>query len=113
MRSADATGGDRVGSTRWLESADRCARTLLRWLRAGYPGDAPRTGYVPLLALCSRPGLSAAEIAAAVEVLAAGPAVVTDFQIQRVILEHADSLPDATDIDTVAKLLGDRRRHAR
>jgi len=32
-----------------------CFARLLRWLRAGYPPGPPRHGYVPLIALMSRP----------------------------------------------------------
>jgi hypothetical protein len=75
----------------------RMRGTLLKtieWLRAGYPDNAPRTGYSPLIAL-------------------QGPASLTDHQIRRItnaVTDHPGD-PTKTDIEATILEVTDRLPH--
>lgn len=54
---------------------------IIEWLRAGYPDDAPRTGYSPLLALNGPLSLSARQTAQIVAKLGEGPTDSIDIEV--------------------------------
>jgi Protein of unknown function (DUF3349) len=56
-------------------------RSLIDWLRAGYPDEAPRTGYSPLLALNGPIALSRKQIRQVLDRLATGIYDKTDIEV--------------------------------
>lgn len=56
-------------------------RSIIDWLRAGYPDEAPRTGYSPLLALNGPIALSARQTEQIVAELGEGPADSVDIGV--------------------------------
>ena len=68
--SDPAPGGYRATA---CERIGRMFRSIIDWLRAGYPDEAPRTGYSPLLALNGPIALSARQTAQIVAELGEGP----------------------------------------
>ena len=56
-------------------------RSLIDWLRAGYPQEAPRTGYSPLMALSGPTALSRKQIGHVLDCLATGIYDKTDIEV--------------------------------
>jgi hypothetical protein len=54
-------------------------KSIIDWLRAGYPDEAPATGYSPLLALN-------------------GPIALTERQTEQIVAEVAEESVDSIDI---------------
>lgn len=59
----------------------RPVRSLIDWVRAGYPDEAPRTGYSPLLALMGPISLTRSQLDRIVCELDARPADPVDVQV--------------------------------
>ncbi|MGO8963724.1 DUF3349 domain-containing protein [Mycobacterium sp.] len=78
-------------------------RSLIEWLRAGYPDDAPRTGHSPLLALNGPLALSARQTAQIVGELGDRPTDSIDIGVA--ITKATDRLPTQTQIRTVTHAL--------
>jgi hypothetical protein len=56
-------------------------RSVIDWIRAGYPEEAPTYGYSPLLALMGPISLTRNEIRRVVEELGDGPAHPVDVKV--------------------------------
>jgi hypothetical protein len=78
--------------------------SVIGWLRAGYPEEAPATGYSPLLALNGPIALTPRQIEHIVSGLDGGPADITDLEVA--ITKATDRLPTETQIRAVVRLLG-------
>jgi Protein of unknown function (DUF3349) len=74
---------------------------LTGFLRAGYPDAAPRTGYVPALALLRRRLTEDEVCAVSAELAAWGDALIDDIQIGATIIRITHDLPAVEDIDRV------------
>jgi hypothetical protein len=77
--------------------------SIIAWLRAGYPDDAPGTGYSPLLALNGPVSLSARQTARIVRALGDGPAGPIDIAVA--ITKATDRLPTQGQTRTVAQAI--------
>jgi Protein of unknown function (DUF3349) len=85
--------------------------SIINWLRAGYPDDAPRTGYSPLLALNGPISLSDKQTQEVVDQL---PLPCDRADIGVAITKATDRLPNESQVQKVAGVLRDRvhsRRH--
>lgn len=80
---------------------------VVGFLRGGYPEGAPRTGYVPLLALLRR-RLSDDEVSAVAAELAWGAALIDGIDIGAAITRITDELPSAEDINRIKHRLSMR-----
>jgi uncharacterized protein DUF3349 len=66
----------------------RPVQSVIEWVRAGYPDEAPRTGYSPLLALM-------------------GPISMTRSQLDRIVRELDARRADPIDVQVaIAKITG-------
>jgi hypothetical protein len=98
--SAPAPGGQRAtGSTRF----GRVFGSIIEWLRAGYPEQAPRTGYSPLLALNGPLSLSARQTDQVVAELGEGPTDSIDIEVT--ITKVTNQLPTPTQTRAVTRAL--------
>ena len=88
-----------------MPSSRFCSRfeTVVAWLRAGYPDEAPRTGHSPLLALNGPRGLTPTERKSVFDELT-GRAVDTN-DIEVAITKATDRLPTRAQVRTIAKRL--------
>ena len=77
--------------------------SITEWLRAGYPDEAPRTGYSPLLALNGPIALSARQTAQIVSELGDAPSDLIDIGVA--ITKATDRLPTQTQTQTVTQAL--------
>jgi hypothetical protein len=59
----------------------RPVRSIIDWLRAGYPDEAPRIGYSPLIALHGPTSLSRKQIRQVLDCLATGVYDKTDIEV--------------------------------
>lgn len=78
-------------------------RSVIGWLRAGYPDEAPRTGYSPLLALGGPMALTARQTQRIVDDLASAPADIIDIGIA--ITKTTGRLPTPTQTSAIALAL--------
>ncbi len=100
-------------SARRVERARRCPatgsgigrafRSMIGWLRAGYPDEAPATGYSALLALNGPITLTPKQIEQVLGYLASKPVGVADIEIA--ITKATDHLPTAAQVRAVVRLL--------
>jgi hypothetical protein len=77
--------------------------SIIEWLRTGYPDEAPRTGYSPLLALNGPIALSARQTAQIVAELDEGPTDPIDIGVT--ITKATNRLPTQAQTRTVARAL--------
>lgn len=70
--------------------------SIIDWLRAGYPDDAPRTGYSPLLALNGAMALSARQTAQIVAELGEGHPNSVDIEVTVTKVTHQLPTPMQT-----------------
>ena len=77
--------------------------SIIGWLRAGYPDEAPRNGYSPLLALNGPVSLSARQTAQIVAQLRQGPVDPVDVGVT--ITKVTNKLPTRAQIRTVTSAL--------
>jgi Protein of unknown function (DUF3349) len=81
-------------------------QSVLGWLRAGYPDDAPRTGHSPLLALNGPLALTPHQTEHVIAELDGG----TDTSdIEVAITKATDRLPTKTQIHAIQQALRHRR----
>ncbi|KZS76464.1 hypothetical protein A4G26_21730 [Mycobacterium kansasii] len=78
-------------------------RSVIGWLRSGYPEEAPPRGYAPLLALNGPMALTPRQTQQVVDELAGAPADTTDIEVA--ITKATDRLPTQTQIRAVALAL--------
>ena len=78
-------------------------RSVIGWLRAGYPDEAPPTGYSPLLALFGPMSLTPRQTQHIVEALDGAPADTIDIEVA--ITKATDRLPTQAQIRAVAMAL--------
>ena len=78
-------------------------RSVIGWVRSGYPDEAPPTGYSPLLALNGPMSLTARLTQHIVAELDGVPADTTDIEVA--ITKATDRLPTHTQIRAVAMAL--------
>ena len=78
-------------------------RSVIDWLRAGYPDEAPPTGYSPLLALTGPMSLTPRQTRHIVDELDGTPADTTDIEVA--ITKVTDRLPTQTQTRAVASAL--------
>lgn len=77
------------------------AAKVVKFLRAGYPEEAPPTGYVPLLALLRRRLSDDEVLALAAEVATRGDMRIDGIDIGAAITRITHELPAAEDIDRI------------
>jgi hypothetical protein len=77
--------------------------SIITWLRAGYPDEAPSTGYSPLLALNGPVSLSARQTARIISELGDGPMEPIDIAVA--ITKATHRLPTQTQTRTIAHTL--------
>jgi hypothetical protein len=80
-------------------------RSILGWLREGYPQGVPPQDYIPLLALLRRRLTDAETVWVAREILAAGQAPVGVADIGVLITRITDEMPSESDVDRVRRHL--------
>ena len=110
-----AAGWPLAGSPEPADSTDRGAielptflKSVLGWLREGYPQGVPPQDYIPLLALLRR-RLSDAETAqVAKEIIASGDQPATASDIGVLITKVTNELPSEQDINRVREHLQER-----
>jgi hypothetical protein len=78
-------------------------KSFLEWLRAGYPDEAPRTGYSPLLALNGPIALSARQTEKIVAELGEGPTDSIDIAVT--ITKATNQLPTQAQTRAVTRAL--------
>ena len=78
-------------------------RSMIGWLRAGYPDEAPATGYSALLALNGPITLTPKQIEQILGSLDGKPARVADIEVA--ITKATDHLPTAAQVWAVMRLL--------
>lgn len=78
-------------------------RSVIGWFRAGYPDEAPATGYSALLALNGPSTLTPKQIQQILASLDGKPAHVADIEV--VITKATDHLPTAAQVRAVVRLL--------
>jgi hypothetical protein len=76
---------------------------VIDWFRAGYPDEAPPTGYSPLLALHGPMALTPRQTRHIVDELHSAPADTTDIKVA--ITKATDRLPTPTQIRAVTTAL--------
>lgn len=84
-------------------------RSVIYWLRSGYPDDAPVTGYSPLLALNGSPSLTPQQTQHALAHLSSRSATGDIIDIQVAITAATGQLPTDTQTAAIAHEL--RRRY--
>jgi hypothetical protein len=77
--------------------------SIVDWLRAGYPDEAPRTGYSPLLALNGPIALSARQTEQIVAELGEGPTDSIDIAVT--ITRATNHLPTPAQTRAVTRAL--------
>jgi hypothetical protein len=82
-------------------------RSIIDWLRAGYPDEAPCSGYSPLMALIGPTALSRKQIRQVVDCLAAGIYDKTDIEVA--ITGATGRLPTPPQLRQVVAALTSRR----
>lgn len=89
-------------------------RSLLSWLRAGYPDGVPYGDYPPLLVLLKRQRLTDDEVRFVAEQLAEtgvvtleGPQPISKIDAQVLITTLTEEMPDEGDVGRVASHLHD------
>lgn len=70
-----------AGATGALESVRSGLRTVVDWLRVGYPDEAPAQGHSPLMALNGPIALSPMQTAQVVDELGGRPSDPTDIDV--------------------------------
>ena len=75
-------------------------RSVIGWLRSGYPDEAPPTGYLPLIALNGPMALTPRQIQHIVDELDGAPADTIDIEVA--ITKATDRLPTQTQTRAVA-----------
>jgi hypothetical protein len=78
-------------------------RSVTSWIRAGYPDEAPPSGYSPLLALNGPMSLTPRQIQHIIDELEGVPTDVT--HIEAAIIKITDRLPTPTQARAVAMAL--------
>jgi Protein of unknown function (DUF3349) len=78
-------------------------RSIIDWLRSGYPDEAPRTGYSPLLALNGPIALSARQTQQIVAELGEGPTDSIDIGVT--ITKATNHLPTQAQTRAVTRAL--------
>lgn len=86
-----------------LARIGRAFGSIIEWLRAGYPDDAPRTGHSPLLALNGPMALSANQAARAAAELTGK--CVDDIEIGAAITKVTNRLPTSEQKRSVTRAL--------
>ena len=76
---------------------------IVGWVRAGYPDEAPRTGYSPLLALNGPLWLSARQTDQIVAELGEGP--IDSIDVEVTITKVTNRLPNPTQTRAVTRAL--------
>lgn len=94
-----------------LSRASSKLRSIVEWLRAGYPDEAPRTGHSPLLALNGPIALSQKQTEQIVDELLGQPSDTVDIKVE--ISKVTDHLPTETQIHTIAQALEHHRKQQR
>ncbi|WP_040791036.1 DUF3349 domain-containing protein [Nocardia paucivorans] len=83
----------------------RVLRTVIDWLRSGYPEGIPESDYVPLIALLRRRLTDAEVEQIATEVLNSPGHTVDRTDIQVMITEVTDEMPTEADLRRVLSRL--------
>jgi hypothetical protein len=95
----------------WAVAASAAIGRLLgaasRWVRAGYPPDAPKRGHVALLALCGT-DLPPWRVVLIADGLRRRGGEATDTDIGAAIVTALDRLPRPTDVERVRAAIADR-----
>ena len=78
-------------------------RSVIGWLRSGYPDEAPPPGYSPLLALLGPMSLTPRQTQHIVDELDGAPPDTTDIEVA--ITKATDRLPTPTQIRAVVRAL--------
>ncbi len=86
-----------------MSSVSGAFRSVIGWLRAGYPDEAPPTGYSPLLALNGPMALTPRQIQHIVDELDGAPADTIDIGVA--ITKATNRLPTQTQTQTVTQAL--------
>jgi hypothetical protein len=86
-----------------LSNVGGALRSVIDWFRAGYPDEAPPTGYLPLLALHGPMALTPRQIRRIVDGLDGAPADTTDIKVA--ITKATGRLPTQTQIRAVTTVL--------
>lgn len=89
-----------------LERLSRAFSAVIDWLRAGYPDEAPRTGYSPLLALNGPLALTPRQKRRVVKELEGQPNDTTTIEI--VITKATGRLPTPGQTSMISRELNDR-----
>lgn len=76
-------------------------RSFVDWLRAGYPEEAPSTGYSPLIALQGPIALTPKQKELVVEQICCHPADATDIEVA--ITKATDRLPTPAQVRSVTQ----------
>jgi hypothetical protein len=85
---------------KWIQAM---CRSVIEWVRAGYPEDAPKTGYNPLIALTGPMSLTRRQTRQVLARLRARP---TDpVSIDVAITEVTGRLPNPTQTRAVARAI--------
>lgn len=82
-------------------------RTIINWLRAGYPDEAPRHGYSPLMALYGPVALSQNQTDQVIAEVGAGPA--EPLAIDVAITKATNRLPTPLQIAKIVRTLNESR----
>jgi Protein of unknown function (DUF3349) len=86
-----------------LKWVQRTGRSMIEWVRAGYPEDAPKTGYNPVIALTGPMSLTRRQTQQVVDGLRGHP---TDpVSIDVAITEVTGQLPNPTQTRAVARAI--------
>ncbi len=78
-------------------------RSIIGWVRAGYPDDAPRTGYSPLVALTGPIALTPRQTGHVLAQLHGHPTDTADIEVA--ITKTTDRLPTNYQVRTVVRAL--------
>lgn len=81
-------------------------RSVIGWLRSGYPEEAPPSGYSPLLALNGPMRLTPRQTQHIVDQLVGGPTDITDIGVA--ITKATDRLPTPAQTRAIATALDPR-----
>lgn len=85
------------------------AESIIEWLRAGYPDDAPGQGYSPLLALNGPAALTSRQAAQIVAEVGDGPADRIDIGIA--ITKATNQLPTQAQTHAITRALHVPHQH--
>ena len=78
-------------------------RSIIAWVRASYPEDAPRTGYSPLIALYGPMSLSRKQTEQVIDQLRGHPADTVSINVA--ITKVTGQLPHRTQTRQIARVL--------